>query len=493
MTIDTATDETVDTAQEYDGGTAATQLEELKPSVITAHPKNPRKALGDIAELAASIKGEGVIEPLIVTPAKGKGKYTLIAGHRRHAAAKKAGLKSVPCLIRFDLEGDDRAQLEVMLTENLHRSDLNAIEEGSAYQTLLEFDDVDIKGLASRTGHNQKTIRDRIKLANSPESLQRKIIARQVTLEEALALAEFADDQQTYDRLALHLGSRDFQVNLQRAREARMWEKRQARITKQLADRNIRVTTNDELSQEESDSNDIEWIELEEDERIPEGVEVAAVLNENAHEGYILHYKHKFPLDAEGAPDRAVVPQPKPEETPEQIEAREQREREKALDADLRTAATVRRRYLAGVAADHDEDLALKALRQLVMQSYATRVGNPYYASAARELVGVPPLTKDNDDEYETVQVTQHVNKMSIEQLAVTLWLLDHVAEEYHMARSRGWTMPTVDLTPWQQELTDLGYEYSTVELSMLEVSDVDAAEPAESAAAEDAADGVEE
>ncbi|OZD08502.1 hypothetical protein CH275_04970 [Rhodococcus sp. 06-235-1A] len=493
MTIDTATDEIATAEQEFDGGTAATQLEDLKPSVITAHPKNPRKALGDIAELAASIKGEGVIEPLIVTPAKGKGKYTLIAGHRRHAAAKKAGLKSVPCLIRFDLEGDDRAQLEVMLTENLHRSDLNAIEEGSAYQTLLEFDDVDIKGLASRTGHNQKTIRDRIKLANSPESLQRKIIARQVTLEEALALAEFADDQQTYDRLALHLGSRDFQVNLQRAREARVWEKRQAKIVKQLADRNIRVTTNEELSQEEEDSNgEVEWLELEEDERIPAGAETAAVLNENAHDGYIMHFKRTVETNADGKPIQPA-PTPKVEETPEQIEAREQREREKALDADLRTAATVRRRYLAGVAADHDEDLALKALRQLVMQSYATRVGNPYYASAARELVGVPPLTKDNDDEYETVQVTQHVNKMSIEQLAVTLWLLDHVAEEYHMARSRGWTMPTVDLTPWQQELTDLGYEYSTVELSMLEVSDVDDAEPAESAAAEDAADGVEE
>ncbi|TFI42072.1 ParB/RepB/Spo0J family partition protein [Rhodococcus sp. 1R11] len=493
MTIDTATDETVDTEQEFDGGTAATQLEELKPSVITAHPKNPRKALGDIAELAASIKGEGIIEPLIVTPAKGKGKYTLIAGHRRHAAAKKAGLKSVPCLIRFDLEGDDRAQLEVMLTENLHRSDLNAIEEGSAYQTLLEFDDVDIKGLASRTGHNQKTIRDRIKLANSPESLQRKIIARQVTLEEALALAEFADDQQTYDRLALHLGSRDFQVNLQRAREARLWEKRQAKITKQLADRNIRVTTNDELSQEEADSNGtVEWFEVEEDDVIPEGTETAAVLNENAHDGYIMHFKRIVETSADGKPI-PPAPQPKPEETPEQIEAREQREREKALDADLRTAATVRRRYLAGVAADHDEDLALKALRQLVMNSYTARVENPYYAPAARELVGVPPSTKDDDDAHETAQVTQHVNKMSIEQLAVTLWLLDHVAEEYHMARARGWTMPTVDLTPWQQELTELGYEYSTVELSMLEVSDGDAAEPADTAAEEDTADGVEE
>ncbi|WP_052083163.1 ParB/RepB/Spo0J family partition protein [Rhodococcoides fascians] len=453
---------------------ATPQFELLKPSAIAPHKKNPRKALGDLGELADSMKGgAGVIEPLIVTPAKAAGKYTLIAGHRRHAAAKKAGLKLVPCIVRFDLEGDDRAQLEVMLTENLHRSDLNAIEEGTAYQTLLEFDGVDVKTLAARTGHKQATIRGRVKLASAPEPLQQKLIAKQVSIEDALALTEFADDQTVYDRIALHLGSPNFAHALESARADRKWERDEKKIAGGLGVMGARVVADyDELADEEDAAdNAFEWVEIEDETDIPEGAERAAFTNRHAEGGYQLFYKQAVEKDETGAP---VKPTPEPkQETPEEAAAREAKAADAKLTDDLAIAAIVRRRHLASVAAEHDEDLALKCLR-LQMMDYVDRFNSPYYGSAMAELLGMPPTTNDKD-EIDLDVVERHVNKMSLEQLAVNVYLVDHANEDNHLKTLHMWrrTDPYDDLLAYQNELTTLfGYEWSDVEARLLEERD---------------------
>ncbi len=448
-----------------------TEFELLKPSAIAPHKKNPRKALGDIGELADSMKGgAGVIEPLIVTPSKAKDKYTLIAGHRRLAAAKKAGLKLVPCIVRYDLEGDDRAQLEVMLTENLHRVDFNVVEEGDAYQTLLEFDDVDIKSLAARTGHKPTTIRGRIKLAQAPEPLQQKLIAKQVTIEDALALVEFANDQTVYDRLALLLGSPNFQFSLQQAREDRKWERDEVKIAKDLTAQGVRIIADtDELDEEEHASDGaFEWIEFEDDTEtpIPDGAERAACTVKGVPGGHIMYFKRAVEKDETGAP---IKPKPEPkEETPAQIAAREAKERDAKLTDDLATAATVRRRHLASVAAEHDEDLALKCLRGDVLDAVSR--GNAYGHRAMFEMLGVPPFTKD-DDENDLAEVERHVNKMSLEQLAVSTFLLRRASVEKQLETPYQWqrTETISAFAQWHEDLTEMfGYEYSDVELELL-------------------------
>ncbi|WP_052049344.1 ParB/RepB/Spo0J family partition protein [Rhodococcoides fascians] len=465
-----------------------TTLEHLRPTAIVPHPKNPRTDLGDVTELAESIKGQGVLEPLIVTPAKAKGKYTLIAGHRRHAAAKRAVLKTVPCIVRFDLAGDDRAQLEVMLTENLHRSDLNVVEEGNAYQSLLKFDDIDLKGLATRTGHKQKTIKDRIKLANAPQTLRDKLVARQVTIEDALALTEFADDQQLYDRLALFLGTPNFAFNVEEARKQRAWLRREAKIVKELTDKGIRVATDDALDEEADAATDaaetdptvvtFDWIEAQSEDEIPDGAERVALTDRHVDSGYVWKYKQFFSGDGGDGTDPAGKPIKPVVETPAQVQARQEREQKAKLDEDLRTAATVRRRFLAKAASESDGDLAVRCLRLYVMD-HCTRSG--YTKSAAMELLGVPPMTKD-DDENDHAEIERHVNKMTLPQLAVSAYLLANVLQEAHLATSFQWQRePYPALEAWHHDLTTVfGYEYSDIEQSLLDARDAAAADAKE-------------
>lgn len=92
---------------------------------LKEHPDNPRKNIGDVTELAESIKARGILQNLTVVPAE-NGMYTVIIGHRRLAAAKQAGLTEVPCAV---VDMDYKTQLSTMLLENMQRSDLTVYEQ----------------------------------------------------------------------------------------------------------------------------------------------------------------------------------------------------------------------------------------------------------------------------------------------------------------------------------------------------------------------------
>lgn len=117
----------------------------LAPKEIKEHPDNPRQVVTADEELVDSVRAVGVLEPLVVAPPHSGiparsmhgATWVLIAGHRRLAAAKAAGLDTVPAIARTDLTSR-AAQVEAMLVENLHRADLTPVEEGDAYQLLLD-------------------------------------------------------------------------------------------------------------------------------------------------------------------------------------------------------------------------------------------------------------------------------------------------------------------------------------------------------------------
>ena len=109
---------------------------------IHPHPENPRKDLGDLTELVESIKKNGVMQNLTVIPLEGKnGEYTAIIGHRRHAAAKLAGIKELPCRI---IEGlSEKEQISAMLEENMQRNDLTIWEQANGFQMMLDLGDTE--------------------------------------------------------------------------------------------------------------------------------------------------------------------------------------------------------------------------------------------------------------------------------------------------------------------------------------------------------------
>lgn len=159
---------------------------ERKPTLTTIaieklhpHPDNPRKVIGDIDELADSIKASGILQNLTVVPMNDDWtEFTVIIGHRRLAAAKQAGLTELPCAV---VEMTEKEQLSTMLTENMQRSDLTVYEEAKGCQLLLDLGDT-VAEVAEKTGFSESKIRRRVKLCELDEESFKESQLRQPTL-----------------------------------------------------------------------------------------------------------------------------------------------------------------------------------------------------------------------------------------------------------------------------------------------------------------------
>lgn len=191
---------------------------------LEAHPDNPRKNLGDLTELADSIKKNGVMQNLTVVPHKEKADtYTLIIGHRRCAAAKLAGLAELPCAI---VKLTDREQIGIMLCENMQRSDITAIEQAESMQLMLDLGET-VESIAASTGFSKKTVKDRLKLNKLDKQKLKKACDRQVTLSELLKVADLTDENERNTVLS-KAGTNNFNVAYQTAKDR---EEKQKKMT----------------------------------------------------------------------------------------------------------------------------------------------------------------------------------------------------------------------------------------------------------------------
>jgi ParB/RepB/Spo0J family partition protein len=222
----------------------------LAPKEIKEHPDNPRQVVTADEELVDSVRAVGVLEPLVVAPPHSGiparsmhgATWVLIAGHRRLAAAKAAGLDTVPAIARTDLTSR-AAQVEAMLVENLHRADLTPVEEGDAYQLLLDLPGSTQASVARQVGQPVKRIRERIKLAKLSEQVRAKLQTHQVTIADALAIGEFDDDAKTQKDLLARVGDTNFDWAVSRARADRQLRADTATATEQLAAAGVKVLT----------------------------------------------------------------------------------------------------------------------------------------------------------------------------------------------------------------------------------------------------------
>ncbi len=155
-------------------------------SEITPNPRQPREHFDSVAlqELADSIREVGLLQPPIVRK-KQSGGYELIMGERRFRASKLAGLREIPVIIR---DTSDAELLREALIENIHRSELNALEEAAAYGELLEDLGVTHDELASRVGKSRAAITNTMRLLQLPNSIQKRLISGQISPGHARAL-----------------------------------------------------------------------------------------------------------------------------------------------------------------------------------------------------------------------------------------------------------------------------------------------------------------
>ena len=163
------------------GGVQQVAVEAIKPN-----PRQPRVHFkeDELAELAASIREHGVIQPIIVTP-KADGTYLIIAGERRWQASQKAGLRTVPVITR---QANNQELLELALIENVQRADLNSIEEAEAYRQLVEEFGLSHEAVAKRVGKSRVAVTNTLRLLGLADVVKQALVDGTVTEGHARAL-----------------------------------------------------------------------------------------------------------------------------------------------------------------------------------------------------------------------------------------------------------------------------------------------------------------
>jgi ParB family chromosome partitioning protein len=178
---------------------------------LVPHPDNPRKDLGDLTELAASIKENGIFQNLTVVP-EFEDRFTVIIGHRRLAAAKLAGLTELPCVV---VEMTPKEQVQTMLLENMQRSDLTVYEQAQGFQMMLDLG-ATVEEIAEKSGFSEKTVRRRVKMMELDQDKLKEVSFRQLSLGDFDTLAQIEDIQER-NKVLESIGTRDFDANVRSA------------------------------------------------------------------------------------------------------------------------------------------------------------------------------------------------------------------------------------------------------------------------------------
>lgn len=199
-------------------------LSQIPIERIQPNSYQPRRQLetGRLEELAASIRENGVLQPVIVR--KAGSDFELVAGERRWRAAQLAGLQSIPAIVQ-DLS-DERA-LEVALVENIQRDELSAVEEAHAYQILVEEFSLSQQEIARRVGRSRTAVTNTLRLLKLPKAIQAAVVAGDLSMGHARALLTLPASQQ--HGLAAEIRKRGLSVREVERRAARTTRQRPAR------------------------------------------------------------------------------------------------------------------------------------------------------------------------------------------------------------------------------------------------------------------------
>jgi ParB family transcriptional regulator, chromosome partitioning protein len=214
------------------------ELRQVPVGLISPNPSQPRRRFADeqLAELAASLRERGVLQPVLVRP-KPKGRYELIAGERRWRAAKIAGLAEIPAIVR---RHDDAATLELALIENMAREDLNPVEEARACAALVEELGLTREEVGRRVGRSRVAVSNLVRLLDLPDDVLERLEDGSLSEGHGRALL-LADDHTQRRRLARAAAAegwpvRTVEVRARQANEPRAAAARGARVSEEHPD-----------------------------------------------------------------------------------------------------------------------------------------------------------------------------------------------------------------------------------------------------------------
>ncbi|MBR1422188.1 MAG: ParB/RepB/Spo0J family partition protein [Ruminococcus sp.] len=208
------------------------QISEIRISLIEPNSSQPRDVFDEekLAALSENIKENGILQPILVRPLE-NGSYQIVAGERRWRAARMAGLKTVPVYIR---ELDDEKTAQLALIENLHREDLNPVEEAQAYQRLIKEYKMTQDQLAKLAGKSRSAIANSLRILNLTEKIQKMLVEGSLTAGHAKALAGI-DDSNRADALAQEAAEKGYSVRELERLAGQEQNKKSSPIPKELS------------------------------------------------------------------------------------------------------------------------------------------------------------------------------------------------------------------------------------------------------------------
>ena len=199
------------------------------------HPENPRKDLGDLSELAESIRQRGIMQNLTVVPDLERAKYLVVIGNRRLEAAKTVGLADLPCVIS---DMDHKEQIATMLMENMQRQDLTVYEQAQGFQMMMDLG-FSQKEISERTGFSETTVSRRLKMAELDKKTFQQAVGKQITMDDLDRLGQLESVKQRNEILK-EFGENNFDWKLNRAIKIQKAKKVRSKAHQMLQDAKVK-------------------------------------------------------------------------------------------------------------------------------------------------------------------------------------------------------------------------------------------------------------
>lgn len=441
-------------------------LKYINTNEIFSHPDNPRKDLGDLTELADSIKANGILQNLTVVRGhhlsveewqelaeqyqaapseelrcqmndrKSKDGYTAVIGHRRLAAAKLAGLEQVPCIIS-DMSPNE--QLATMLLENMQRSDLTLYEQAQGFQLMLDMGDT-VGSIAQKTGFSKSTVRNRVKLLELDNAKLQKALRRSTTLQDYMKLEDIKDID-LKNKVLDTIGTSNFQYELRRALDKEQENKNRETLVKQLETFATEVNDPHDLVQ-------VRWISLSGELKFekPEDAGVRKYFFNKTKYGSIVLYTERTEQD-EATHAKAAERQ------------QSEKERKRQLDQIAERAYDLRFDFIKGLS-------GLKKIADLVKEFLVQSVlllNSDFDYEQFSDLLDLD-FDFDNDEEFTFDSISEQF-KASPERVLLMVAYAnfeDGANEKYHDWAGKHMENGTLDML--YNYLTRFGYEMSDEE-----------------------------
>lgn len=431
-------------------------IQNIDISRIRPHYDNPRKDLGDLTELAESIKSKGILQNLTVVPwfskITGEGAddpkqqeemgYIAVIGHRRLAAAKLAGLTEVPCAIsNMDL----REQVATMLLENMQRSDLTVYEQAQGFQMMLDLGET-VVDISSKTGFSETTVRRRMKLLELDGNKFKKSVERGATLMDFAEL-EKINDLTLRNKVLDKVGTSNFKWELQQAIDKEKSQKNKALWVAELEKFATKVESGSGLLWARSYSYNSQVPDI----TAPEDVNTVEYFFSISDYGTFTLYKK--PVNNSSPSPNAAVQDEK---------QKKQREQREALDEVKKRAYQLRINFIKEVSnttAKKHSGIIIEYLLRVMLDDYY----NIDYEDFA-EFLDIK--VNEEDDEWNFDDIAEPIAAQPERHLLIATYLaLDSERESYYNWSNQFQNNETLNTV--YDFLEKLGYETSEEELAL--------------------------